>query len=208
MPRRYTLGKRGDAMTDTRERIVAATLRIYREQGIAAATIPAIARAADVAPATVRNHFSAPGDLAEAAAAAILEEMRMPDATIFDGAHGTIERVERLLVEVAAFFERSTGWWEVREADRVAGNAWAVPEAAYEQRIAALIRAAVEPLERRPGRGLGRRRGPRPRLLRGPVGRPVVGRRRRDRTRPDPAVADRSSRRRLTVEPGTDSGRS
>jgi AcrR family transcriptional regulator len=138
-------------MTDTRERIVAATLRIYREQGIAAATIPAIARAADVAPATVRNHFPAPGDLAEAAAAAILEEMRMPDATIFDGAHGTIERVERLLVEVAAFFERSTGWWEVREADRVAGNAWAVPEAAYEQRIAALIRAAVEPLEDDPG---------------------------------------------------------
>jgi AcrR family transcriptional regulator len=133
-------------MTDTRERIVAATLRIYREQGIAAATIPAIARAADVAPATVRNHFPAPGDLAEAAADAILEEMRMPDATIFDGAHGTIERVERLLVEVAAFFERSTGWWEVREADRVAGNAWAVPEAAYEQRIAALIQAAVEPL--------------------------------------------------------------
>jgi AcrR family transcriptional regulator len=150
VPRRYTLGKRGDAMTETRDRIVAATLRIYREQGIAAATIPAVARAADVAPATVRNHFPAPGDLADAAAAAILEETRMPDATIFLGARGPIERVERLLVEVAAFFERSTGWWEVREADRAAGNAWAAPEAAYERRIAALIRAAVEPLDEDP----------------------------------------------------------
>ena len=147
MPRPYTLGRRGDAMAETRERIVAATLRLYREQGIDAATVPAIARAADVAPATVRNHFPGPSDLAEAAAAAILDELRMPDATIFADADGTIARVERLLVEVAAFFERSTGWWEVREADRIAGNAWAAPEAAYEERIAALIRTAVAPLD-------------------------------------------------------------
>ena len=134
-------------MTETRERIVAATLRIYREQGIESATVPAVARAADVAPATVRSHFPTPGDLAEAAAAAILEDVRMPDPTIFDGAGGTIDRVERLLVELGAFFERSTGWWQVREADRHAGNAWAAPEAAYERRIVALIDAAVEPLD-------------------------------------------------------------
>ena len=60
--------------------------------------------------------------------------------------HGLAERVERLLVEVSAFFERSTGWWEVREADRSAGNAWAVAEAGYQARITALIRAALEPL--------------------------------------------------------------
>lgn len=147
MPRRYTLGKRGEAKEATRRRIIAATLGLYREVGLAGATVPAVARAADVAPATVRNHFPGPTELAEAAADAILAEMGMPDETIYRGATGTLERVERLLVEVAAFFERSTGWWEVRLADRSAGNSWGAPEARYNERIAALIAAGVAPLD-------------------------------------------------------------
>ena len=146
MPRRYTLGKREELQADTRRRIIAATLRLYREVGIGGATVPVVARAADVSPATVRNHFPASTDLAEAAADAILSELEMPDETIFAGAGGPIERLERLLVEVAAFFERSTGWWQVREADRVRGDAWATPEARYDERIRELIRAAVDPL--------------------------------------------------------------
>jgi AcrR family transcriptional regulator len=147
VPRRYTLGKRGEAKDETRRRIVEATLRLYREVGIGGATVPRIARAADVAPATVRNHFPEPNALAEAAADAILEGLGMPDESIFAGITGTLERVERLLVEVAAFFERSTGWWEVRVADRTQGNSWGVPEARYDERIAGLIRAAVAPLD-------------------------------------------------------------
>ena len=146
MPRRYTLGKREESQADTRRRIIDATLRLYREVGIGGATVPVVARAADVAPATVRNHFPGPTDLAEAAADAILAELAMPDEAIFAGAAGPIERLELLLVEVAAFFERSTGWWQVREADRVRGDAWAAPEARYDERIRALIRTAIEPL--------------------------------------------------------------
>jgi AcrR family transcriptional regulator len=146
VPRTYRLGKRAETQAETRDRIVAATLRLYREVGVAGATVPAVARAADVAPATVRNHFPDPGDLAGAAAEAILADSGMPDASIFDGLNGLAERVERLLVEVSAFFERSTGWWEVREADRSAGNAWEVAVAGYQARITALIRNALEPL--------------------------------------------------------------
>lgn len=146
MPRPYTLGKRGEAQAETRRRIVEATLRLYREVGIAGATVPVVARAADVAPATVRNHFPAPMDLARAAADAILSGLGMPDEAIFAGIEGPLARLERLLVEIAAFFERSTGWWEVREADRARGDAWATPEALYDERIRALIRSAVEPL--------------------------------------------------------------
>jgi AcrR family transcriptional regulator len=146
VPRRYTLGKRGASQAETRRRIVEAALRLYREVGVDGATVPAVARAADVAPATVRNHFPGPTDLAEAAAEAILTELGMPDAAIFAGASGPIERIERLLVEIAAFSERSTDWWAVRVADRSAGDAWAVPEARYDAHIAALIRAAVDPL--------------------------------------------------------------
>ena len=147
MPRRYTLGKRGEAKEGTRRRIIEATLQLYREVGLSGATIPRIARAADVAPATVRNHFPGPTALAEAAADAILEQLAMPDESIFEGAAGPLERVERLLVEVAAFFERATGWWEVRVADQAAGDTWGTPEARYEERIAALIGAAVAPLD-------------------------------------------------------------
>jgi AcrR family transcriptional regulator len=147
VPRRYTLGKRGEAQAATRRRIVEATLRLYRDIGLAATTVALVAEAADVAPATVRNHFPGPTDLAEAAADAILADVGVPDAGIFAGARGPVDRVERLVRELAAFFERSTGWWQVREADRGGLDAWALPEARYNAHMEALIRAAVAPLD-------------------------------------------------------------
>jgi AcrR family transcriptional regulator len=146
VPRTYRLGKRAETQAETRDRIVAATLRLYRDVGVSGATVPAVAREADVAPGTVRNHFPGPTDLADAAAAAILADAGMPDSSIFDGLARLADRVDRLLVEMSDFMERSTGWWEVREADRAAGNAWEVAEAGYQVRITDLIRAALEPL--------------------------------------------------------------
>jgi AcrR family transcriptional regulator len=146
VPRSYRQAKRAEATAETRERIVAATLHLYREVGIAGATVPAIAQAADVAPGTVRNHFPDPKDLADAVAVSILADAGMPDASIFAGAAGLTDRIERLLSEVSAFFERSTDWWQVREADRIRGDAWSAAEASYEVRITELIRAALEPL--------------------------------------------------------------
>lgn len=147
MPRRYTLGKRSDAKAETRERIVAATLRLYREGGLGGASVAAVARAADVAPATVRNHFPGPNDLAEAAADGVLTALAMPEVSIFDGASGPTERVRRLVTELAAFYERGTEWWEIRQRDRDLTQAWAGAEARYEQRLADLVRAAVAPLD-------------------------------------------------------------
>jgi AcrR family transcriptional regulator len=146
VPRPYTLGKRGDSKAETRARIVAATLALYREVGVAGASVPAIARAADVAPATVRNHFPGPDDLAEAAANAVLAALDMPDASIFEGVSGPVERVRRLAAELAAFFERATEWWEIRQQDRDLANAWSGPEARYEERLAELVRVALTPL--------------------------------------------------------------
>ena len=150
MPRRYTLGKRGEAKAETRQRIVEAALRLYRDAGVAAAPVPAIAQAADVAPATVRNHFPTPMDLGDATAEALLVELRMPDASIFAGAEGLTDRVDRLLEALIAFFERGTEWWRVREADRVAGDAWSAPEMRYYDRVAALIATAIRPLDADP----------------------------------------------------------
>lgn len=64
--------RRSAPKADTRARIVAAALEIFRDRGLAGASNLAIARAADVAPATVRNHFREPGELAQAVFEALL----------------------------------------------------------------------------------------------------------------------------------------
>jgi len=145
LPRRYTLAKRAEQLTATRTRIVEATLAIYREQGFAAATTHAVARAADVAPATVRNHFPTPADLAAAAADAVLADTGLPGAEIFEGLPGQAARVERLARELAAFFERSTSWWQVLQRDPDLAAAWGGLEARYNDHLSRLAAAAVEP---------------------------------------------------------------
>ena len=147
MPRRYTLGKRGEAMADTRDRILRSALALYREVGVAGTTVPLIARAADVAPATVRNHFPTPADLASATADALLTELRMPDSSIFAGATALAERMDRLLDEVVDFFERGNDWWQIREADRAAGDQWSAPEARYYEAMGRLIADAIAPID-------------------------------------------------------------
>ena len=96
MPRPYDLGRRAALKADTRARIVSAALEIYRDRGLAGASNLAIARAADVAPATVRNHFPEPDGLARAVFEAVLAELRIPTSAIFDGHPGLADRVERL----------------------------------------------------------------------------------------------------------------
>ena len=85
MPRPYRLGRRAAPKAEVRERIIAAALSIYAERGLAGASNLSIARAADVAPATVRNHFPEPGDLARAVFEALLAEFRIPTPAIFEG---------------------------------------------------------------------------------------------------------------------------
>jgi hypothetical protein len=63
---------------------------------------------ADVAPATVRNHFPDPRGLGSRAVfEAMLAEVDFPTPAIFDGLDGLRARVGRLARELAAFYERS-----------------------------------------------------------------------------------------------------
>lgn len=150
MPRRYTLGRRADDQAATRARIVAAALDIYRDQGPRAATTPVIARAADVSPGTVRNHFPDRGDLDRAVADAILVVIGLPGPAIFDGLDSVIERVERLARELATFSVRSERWWQVRRSDPELIAAWAGHEQQYEEHLAMLVGRAVGPEETDP----------------------------------------------------------
>ena len=144
MPRQYSLGKRAGPKADTRGRIVAAALEIYRDRGMAAASTRAIARAADVAPATVRNHF--PNGLAGAVFDAVLAELRPPGPEILDGIDDLAGRLRRLAFELAAFYERGQPWWRAYEREPELIEAWSGGLDGYYADIEALMRAALGPL--------------------------------------------------------------
>ncbi|MBA2383032.1 MAG: TetR family transcriptional regulator [Chloroflexi bacterium] len=146
MPRRYTLGKRAEQHASTRERIVSAALGLIRQGGLRAASVRAVAAAADVAPATVRNHFPDRAALADAAADAVLAEIHPPGVEIFAGLTSATGRVERLARELSAFADRSVAWWNVQQADPDLVAAWAGQEAKFAEHQRRLVEAAVEPL--------------------------------------------------------------
>jgi AcrR family transcriptional regulator len=157
MPRPYDLGRRAAPKADTRARIVAAALEIYRDRGLAGASNLAIARAAGVAPATVRNHFPEPGGLARAVFEAVLAELRIPTSAIFDGLPGLADRVERLARELAAFYERSGPWWRVYEREPELIRAWGGGVDQYYADVESLMRGALGELssdERRSSRSM------------------------------------------------------
>lgn len=148
MPRCYNLGRRAEPKAQTRSRIVAAALEIYRDRGLKGASNLAIARAADVAPATVRNHFPEPGGLARAVFDEMLAELRVPTAAIFDGQEDLRSRVTRLATEMAEFYERSEPWWRAYEREPELIQAWGGGVDAYYAGIDRLMRAALGELAR------------------------------------------------------------
>ena len=175
MPRRYTLGKRAGTKDETRARIVAAALRIYGQRGVAAASNLAIARAADVAPATVRNHFSDPQDLANAAFDEVVAQLQPPTPAIFEDGTGIGERVTRLASELAAFYERSEPAWQLYRQEPDLIQAWSGGVDRYYANIDELMqnraRAALRRRNRDGGHGSRHRAAD---LFRTPGAWPVI----------------------------------
>src|SRR4029079_10300400 len=143
MPRAYRLGRRAAPKAEVRERIIAAALAIYAERGLAGASNLSIAKAADVAPATVRNHFPGAGHLANAVSAGMLAELRIPTPEIFEGLDTLRDRVERLARELAAFYERSEPWWRAYEREPELISAWGGGVDQYYADIERLMRTAL-----------------------------------------------------------------
>ena len=143
MPRPYRLGRRAEPKAATHDRIVGAALAIYRERGLAGASNLAVARAADVAPATVRNHFPEAGDLTRAVFAAILENLRVPTTQIFEGVDDLHARLELLARELAAFYERGEPWWKAYEREPELIGAWGGGIDRYYADVERLMRTAL-----------------------------------------------------------------
>jgi AcrR family transcriptional regulator len=143
MPRSYNLGRRAAEKADTRSRIVAAAREIIRDRGLASASNLAIAKAADVAPATVRNHFPGPNGVARAVFDTLLVELRVPTPEIFDGLDRLDERLGRLAHELAAFYERTEPWWRAYEREPELISAWGGGVDQYYADVERLMRTAL-----------------------------------------------------------------
>lgn len=149
MARNYRMRKRAEDRDATRERIVAATMLVHDEKGVAPATFSEIAKRAGVGVATVSRHFPTPGDLVRACGAHVWEEMRPPTpdtaGAVFAGADTTRERLSRLVGELDAFYERGAHRLSLAARDRDL-----VPELeqflqAVDAGVAAMVREALKP---------------------------------------------------------------
>jgi len=121
----------------TRERILDAALATYRERGIGATSLQAIARRAEVSAATVLNHFGSADELARVVVARLTDTIRIPDDREWPE-RGREQRVRRLVAEMFAFYDRSTPWFEIFRSELGNDPALREGEISYWQAIGEL----------------------------------------------------------------------
>ena len=149
-PRKYSMDKRRAAVEETRQRILEATLALHSEKGIFGTSWQDIARRADVSVGTVYKHFPSLDELVPACGElmyAITQPPSLEDAPqIFAGAHSLEERLERLVGELFAFYERGAPYIETdfQERQLPMVQEW---EAHMRATMAGLVREALLPVE-------------------------------------------------------------
>ncbi len=76
-----------------------------------------VARAADVATATVTNHFATPDLLLQAVVDRLMNQIQIPDHAIFAGTRSTPARLRALTAAMFAFYERTNRWFALLGAE-------------------------------------------------------------------------------------------
>ena len=133
-PRRYSMTVRAGQAAQTRERILDAALATYRERGIGATSLQAIARRAEVSAATVLNHFGSADELAQVVVGRLTDAIQIPDDRDWTE-RGRERRVQRLVREMFAFYDRSAPWFEIFRSELGVDPALREGEAAFWQAI-------------------------------------------------------------------------
>jgi AcrR family transcriptional regulator len=109
-PRKYDMTLRASAVAQTRRRIIDATRALHTEQGIAATSWDDIAARAGVGVGTVYRHFPSLDELIPACGEVSMQVVALPDPegvpALFDGVDAPAERIERLVREAFAIYER------------------------------------------------------------------------------------------------------
>lgn len=120
--RAYRMKERAKAQDETRQRIVAATMSLHDEQGVAATSFVDVAKRAGIGAATVYRHFPTLGSLVTACGAHVWQEMAPPTPeqalTAFEGLDRLEDRLQRLVDELDGFYRRGALRLTKASADR------------------------------------------------------------------------------------------
>jgi AcrR family transcriptional regulator len=143
-PRKYDMTRRASAAAETRRRIVDATLELHGEQGIAATSWDDIAARAGVGVGTVYRHFPSLDELIPACGEITRERIALPDPSLFDGLDAPAERLEHLVREAFAIYERAAPQLRAIRNEPDAHPNVAEAGEAVEAALTALVDAAVE----------------------------------------------------------------
>lgn len=113
-------GARGEyaRSAQTRERILAATLRVAGEVGLKATSVARIAEAAGVGPGNLYYHFPSRNDLLEKAASWVFEQLLRGIARATEGVEGYFAREEASFRAYLAFVRRNPGYIRLAEERR------------------------------------------------------------------------------------------
>ncbi len=148
------MSKRAAAAARTRQRIVEATRELHGEQGIAATTWDDIAARAGVGVGTVYRHFPSLDELIPACGEITMQLVALPETSavpaLFDGATEPAERVERLVREAFAIYERGAPQLRATLRESDVHPVVAQTRDALEASLSALVDAALEPFEATP----------------------------------------------------------
>lgn len=144
-PRKYKLGKRRESVEETRRRIVDATFELHREKGVLATSMQDVAERADVALRTVYNHYPTQDDLVVGCGSKVMELLSPPTPAIFDGVSTLEDRIQTLVRELFAMYERGSAHLAVgyREQGQVKGLASFIASEQAERRK--LVAEALRP---------------------------------------------------------------
>jgi AcrR family transcriptional regulator len=149
-PRKYDMSRRASTVAQTRRRIVDAARELHGEQGIAATSWDEIAARAGVGVGTVYRHFPSLDELVPACGEISMQILALPEPddvpALFEELRTPAERVERLVREAFAIYER--GARELRPVRREPDvhPRLAADRAALEASLAALVATALDPL--------------------------------------------------------------
>ena len=145
------MSRRAAAVEETRRRIVDATLELHAEQGIAATSWDEIAGRAGVGVGTVYRHFPSVDELVPACGHVVRELLALPDPSdapaLLAGANGTRARVERLVGEVFAIYDRGADVIRAARREQDVHPDVGHTVAKIEAVLDALVEAALDPLE-------------------------------------------------------------
>jgi len=150
MPKRsYSMQRRAELETQTRERIVRATVALHAEHGTLGTSYAMIAQRAQVSPQTVYNHFPELGTLFGACTGHVLDRAPRVDAQTFRSGRSPAARLSLLAHAVFARHEFLAPWtrtaWYEAALNPTLGDILAQGDVALRE----LIAAAAAP-ERKP----------------------------------------------------------